>query len=131
MRRLLPVVLLLAACKEDPSAKLNAVRDQLATGSPTFDDKLTACPTDGSCLGPLAKDLGSAKGYSATTPDQASVGAVAVLVARDGHGEWASGLDEWISVMRKGEPWVPTSKVASLTALQLVPERLRALTSTL
>ncbi|CAN5562390.1 hypothetical protein BH09MYX1_BH09MYX1_34140 [soil metagenome] len=101
-RALFAVTMLLVACKDDPNAKLNAVRDELVTASPSFDAKLTACPTDGSCLEGLAKDLGS-KGYSADTPDQASVGAVAILVARDGHAEWATNQNEWLAVMRKGK----------------------------
>ncbi len=103
MRRVAALVLALslAACKDDPNAKLNAVRDELANSSPSFDPKLTPCPTDGSCLGGLAKDLGSTKGYSAEKPDQASVGALAVLVARDGHAEWATG--DFLQVLEKGK----------------------------
>lgn len=102
MRRLAPIaLLLLAACKDDPNAKLNGVRDELSGASPSFDAKLTPCPTDATCLGPLAKDLGSTKGYSAEKPDQASVGALAVLIARDGHGEWATG--DWLDVLRQGK----------------------------
>jgi hypothetical protein len=103
MRRIAALVtaLGLSACKDDPNAKLNAVRDELANPSPSFDGKLTPCPTDGSCLGPLAKDLGSTKGWSPDKPDQASVGALAVLVARDGHAEWANG--DFLQVMEKGK----------------------------
>lgn len=103
MRRLLGLVLLAVACKDDPNKKVNALCQELAEPTPLLDSKLTACPTDGSCLDALSRDLGSTRGYSAVKPDQASVAAVAVLVARDGHGDWATGLDEWLEVMRKGK----------------------------
>lgn len=106
MRRLLPLVLLLvASCKEDPAAKMNAVREALLEDAPAFDGELATCSgksATNACLGELATAVGSKSGFNATKPDQASATALAILLVRDKHGEWVSAPDGWLGVMRKG-----------------------------
>ena len=107
MRRFLPLVLLIAAasCKEDPSAKMNAVREVLLADAPTFDSELAACSgksAANACLGDLATAVGSKSGFNVTKPDQSAATAVAILLVRDKHGDWVSTPDGWLQVMRKG-----------------------------
>lgn len=106
MRRLVLLVLLsVASCKEDPAAKMNAVRDSLLEESPTFDAELAGCGSKSAatgCLGELATAVGSKSGFSTTKPDQSSATAVAILLGRDKHGDWVGTPDVWLHVMRKG-----------------------------
>ncbi len=93
-------------------AKIEAVRDALVSG----DDAALTSATNGvpackepapgaeqACLGAIAAALGSKSGFNGTSPDQASAAAVALVVARDRHGEWATAADVWLSAIRTGK----------------------------
>ena len=84
---------------------MNAVREVLLDDAPTFDSELAACSgksAANACLGDLATAVGSKSGYNATKPDQSAATAVAILLARDKHGDWVTVPDGWLQVMRKG-----------------------------
>lgn len=114
MRRidLLTFGLLLFACKKEPFAKIEALRDALAAG----DAKATASatedfprcsdpggkPTDEGCLKELAAAFGSKAGFSSKSPNQAAVAAVALVLTRDGHGDWIPNADTWLGSIRSG-----------------------------
>ena len=135
MRRLaLLVLLLVAACKEAPAAKMNAVREVLLEDAPTFDAELAACSEKSAanaCLGELATAVGSKSGFNATKPDQSAATAVAILLVRDRHGEWVAGApDGWLQVMRKGRgPGADALRLAvALRLSKTLPPYARTLT---
>ena len=97
MRRLRFVAfgLLFFACKKEPFAKIEALRDALASGDAKATSSATedfaACkdpggkPNDEGCLKEIATAFGSKAGFSSKAPNQATAAAVALALTRDGH----------------------------------------------
>lgn len=98
----------LSGCKKSPMARLENLRDALASGEETriaeAVDGLPPCeaPVDGkrACLGAIATILGSKDGFLSTGPNQASAGATAVILVRDKHGDWIPEPGTWLASMR-------------------------------
>ncbi len=111
---------LLAACK-GPMAKIEAVRDALqkddASSIKSAIEGYPACtdappvallptqpsPRDTACLAELANALGSKKGFSITPPDQAAATTVAIVLLRDGRGDWVAHSDHWLASLKNGK----------------------------
>jgi hypothetical protein len=96
-------------CKKSPLARLENVRDALASDEAAriaeAVDGLAPCdapPVDGKrpCLNAIATTLGSKDGFLATVPNQASAGAAAVILVRDHHGDWIPEPGTWLASMR-------------------------------
>ncbi len=110
---------LLAACK-GPMAKIEAVRDALekddAASFKSAVEGYPACvdappvalmptqpaPRDTACFADIANALGSKKGFSIAPPDQAAATTVAIVLLRDGRGDWVSHADNWLSALKVG-----------------------------
>lgn len=110
---------LMAACK-GPMAKIEAVRDALekddAASIKSAVEGYPACvdappvavmptqpaPRDTACFTDIANALGSKKGFSITPPDQAAATTVAVVLLRDGRGDWVAHVDNWLSALKVG-----------------------------
>ena len=123
MRKLGPFVagfFLFVACKESPLAKIEAVRDSLATDDPAALVKATelprcvdmtayalaprdASPRDQGCFSDIANALGSKKGFSTTPLDQASAATAAAVVARDGRGDLFGQSDIWLGALKSSQ----------------------------
>jgi hypothetical protein len=54
------------------------------------------------CLGEIATWLGSKTGFRYDAPDQASAATAALVVARDGKGEWVPAPDAWLFTVKSG-----------------------------
>ena len=84
-------------------------RDALAEKrAPSFEGAPTCAPTGQGCAEKLARYFGSKDGFNGLKPDQASSGAVSVLLLRDHRGDFAlmgaaSKTDVWLTVMRNGK----------------------------
>ena len=105
---LLPLLMSGLACKREPDhTNMNAVTQALLLGDPnTRAAALQAAPScsgdagsraPAPCLGPIATWVGSKTGFHSDPPDEASAEAAAVVIARDGHGEWIPASDGWLS----------------------------------
>lgn len=123
MRRVVTAVLLvplLAACK-GPMAKIDAVREGLEKDDPAAIKSAVAgypacvdappvallptqpSPRDTGCFAEIANALGSKKGFSPVPPDQAAATTVAIVMLRDGRGDWVAHSDEWLGSMKNGK----------------------------
>jgi hypothetical protein len=84
-------------------AKIESLRDALvaddsaAIASATSD--YPAC-TGSACLATVADAFGSKKGYVAQPPDHAGASTAALVLVRDGHGEWLGPVDPWLSALK-------------------------------
>jgi hypothetical protein len=59
-------------------------------------------PRDAGCLAAIANALGSKKGFTPKPPDQASATTVALVLLRDGRGDWVAHPDDWLGTLRSG-----------------------------
>jgi hypothetical protein len=123
---LLPLAFVtLCSCK-GPMAKIEAVRDGLASddvgsvksatdGFPICTEPFTVLPEKG-CFQDIATAFGSKTGFNAKAPDQASAATVALVVVRERRGDWFSNADLWLGAIRTG-------KGAGIDALRLAVAR--------
>lgn len=58
---------------------------------------------DTGCFAAIATTLGSKRGFSSSPPDQASATTVAIVLLRDGRGDWVSNADAWLGSMKGGK----------------------------
>lgn len=117
--------LLTAGC-DRPMAKIERLTRALETHGPEAvrhaTEAFPPCPAaqnpldDAPCLGDVARALGSASGFEATRPNQATDAAVAVLLARDEDGSRVARADVWLAEIREG-------KGAGVDALRLATAR--------
>jgi hypothetical protein len=107
------------ACK-GPMAKIEAVRDALEKDDPAaitsaiegypacVDEppvallKTQPSPRDTACFAQIATALGSKKGFSATPPDHAATTTIAIVMLRDGRGDWVAHSDIWLGSLKGG-----------------------------
>jgi hypothetical protein len=73
-------------------------------------------PRDAGCLAEIANALGSKKGFVATPPDQAAATTAAVVLVRDGRGDYVVHADVWLGVLK-------THRGAGADALRLAVAR--------
>ncbi len=102
-------------------AKIEALRDALVTddaspirdataGYPTCGDEPPAVihpgkpgPRDAGCLTEIANALGSKMGFAPTPPDHAAAATAALVVMRDGRGDWLAHPDTWLADVKNGK----------------------------
>jgi hypothetical protein len=92
-------VVVLAAATAGCRSKVASLRDALLEGGDAQVAGVVdapACTTTG-CLDVVARALGAKNGFDANDPDQASAGAVAVVLARDHRGDLVPDPDRWIA----------------------------------
>src|SRR5688572_32938557 len=119
MRRLFGFCLaasIVFACK-GPMAKIESLRDALvaddANAIAGATSELPKCPDaapvavapgkpgprDAGCLSEIANAVGSKKGFVASPPDQAAATTAAIVLLRDGRGDWVAHADSWLGVL--------------------------------
>lgn len=102
-------------------AKIDAVRDALEKddaaaiaraieGYPACADAppvallpAQASPRDTGCFAEIANALGSKKGFNPRPPDQAASTTVAVVLLRDGRGDFVAHSDDWLGSLKTGK----------------------------
>jgi len=107
-------------CKS-PMAKIDAVRDALVAddasairdavaGYATCSDAPPVVvppgkpgPHDDGCLAEIANGLGSKLGFQPNPPDHAAATTAAVVILRDGRGDWLAHADTWLGDMKNGK----------------------------
>lgn len=67
----------------------------LAVGQPS--------PLEKTCLTEIANALGSKTGFTSSPPDQASAATAAVVLLRDGRGDWLGSSDRWLETVKTGK----------------------------
>jgi hypothetical protein len=110
----------LLACKGS-MGKIEAVRDALekddASSIKSAVEGYPACvdappvallptqpaPRDTGCLADIATALGSKKGFAILPPDQAATTTVAIVLLRDGRGDWIAHPESWLSSLKGGK----------------------------
>ena len=82
-------------------SKVASLRDALLEGDGPAVSGTVDVPTcgDASCLDAVARALGAKAGFDANDPDQATAGAVALVVARDRRGDLVPDPDRWIAAL--------------------------------
>ncbi|MBX3192600.1 MAG: hypothetical protein KF819_36790 [Labilithrix sp.] len=108
------------ACKGG-MAKIEAVRDALekddAAAIKSAIDGYPACPDappvalspkqpsprDTGCLADIANALGSKKGFAPSPPDQAAATTAAIVILRDGRGDYLAHSEAWIGSLKAGK----------------------------
>lgn len=60
-------------------------------------------PRDTGCFAEIASALGSKKGFTQKPPDQAAATTVAIVVLRDGRGDWVAHSEDWLGSLRSGK----------------------------
>jgi len=111
---------LAGACK-GPMAKIDAVRESLekddAAAIASATEGYPACadappvallptqpsPRDTGCFAEIANALGSKKGFVAKPPDHAASTTVAIVLLRDGRGDWVAHVDDWLGSIKTGK----------------------------
>lgn len=110
-----------AACgSSNPMAKIDAVRDALAKDDAAavkaVTERYPACtdaepvalapgqpsPRDTGCFAEIAAALGSKKGFTRSPPDQASAATAAIVISREGRGDWLAHADDWHGSLKGG-----------------------------
>lgn len=115
-------------------AKIDALRDGLAAddtsritsatrGYPTCPEAKPVAvapgqpgPRDAGCLSEIANALGSKLGFRAPPVDQAAAATAALVLVRDGRGDWLAHADVWLGAIK-------TNKGAGPDALRLATAR--------
>jgi hypothetical protein len=128
------VVVPVACGNKGAMAKIDAVRDGLVaddagkieastSGFPTCPDAPPQAvpagqpgPRDKGCLSEIANALGSKIGFRAPPIDQAAAATAALVVVRDGRGDWFAHADLWLAAIK-------TNKGAGQDALRLAVAR--------
>ena len=108
------------ACK-GPMAKIDAVREALEKDDPaaikSAVEGYPACadappvallatqpsPRDTGCFAEIANAVGSKKGFSPLPPDQAAATTVAIVMLRDGRGDWVAHSENWLGSLKNGK----------------------------
>jgi hypothetical protein len=99
-----------AGCGRD--AEIVALRDAIARNdavamvtrdAPTCHATSPGGHPPDACIAEIAKSFGAKKGFRVDPPDQASAATAALLVARDGHGEWVPAADAWLALVKTGK----------------------------
>ena len=109
----LPLGLLLVLACKGPNAKIERLRDGLADDDardireagealPTCKEPLTE-PVEKGCFREIANAFGSKSGFNMKQIDQAAAATIALVVARDQHGDWAAAPDTWLASVRTGK----------------------------
>ena len=70
-------------------------------GAPTCEAEAGGRAPD-ACLAEIATWLGSQSGFHFDPPDQAADATAALVVVRDGHGEWVPASEAWLASVRTG-----------------------------
>jgi hypothetical protein len=115
------VVGLLGLTKSGPMAKIDAVRESLekddsaaiasaVEGYPACADAPPVAllptqpsPRDTGCFAEIANALGSKRGFSPKPPDQAAATTVAIVLLRDGRGDWVAHSEDWLGSIKVGK----------------------------
>lgn len=132
---LLPILAIGTACgNKGAMAKIDNVRDGLVaddaakikeatSGYPTCPDVPPAAvpagqpgPRDKGCLSDIANALGSKVGFRAPPVDQAAAATAALVLVRDGRGDWFVHSDNWLTAIK-------TNKGGGQDALRLAVAR--------
>jgi hypothetical protein len=94
-------VLLLALGVVGCRSKVGTLRDALLEDDPARAASVVDVPTctDAGCLDPIARKLGARHGFDSNDPDQASAGAVALVLSRDRRGDLVPDADRWIAAL--------------------------------
>ncbi len=105
----------------NPMAKIDAVREALekddaaAITSATADYPPCAdappvallpeqpSPRDKGCFAEIATALGSKKGFNPKPPDQAAATTAAIVLLRDGRGDFIAHADDWLGSLKNGK----------------------------
>jgi hypothetical protein len=111
---------LVPGCK-GPMAKIDAVREALekddAAAIASATEGYPACadappvallptqpsPRDTGCFAEIANALGSKKGFVARPPDHAAATTVAIILLRDGRGDWVAHVEDWLGSLKTGK----------------------------
>jgi hypothetical protein len=60
-------------------------------------------PRDTGCFAEIATALGSKRGFNPKPPDQAAATTVAIVLLRDGRGDWVAHSEDWLGSMKVGK----------------------------
>lgn len=60
-------------------------------------------PYDAGCLSEIANALGSTIGFAPTPPDHAAATTAALILVRDGRGDWIAHVDTWLGDVKNGK----------------------------
>lgn len=107
-------------CK-NPMARIEGLRDALVSDDaerirkatadyPSCNDQpLAVVPPgkpgiyDAGCLSDIANALGSKQGFSPSPPDHAAAATAALVLLRDGRGDWLAHPDTWLNDVKNGK----------------------------
>jgi hypothetical protein len=110
----------MSGCK-GPMAKIEALRDALVTDDPAPIREATSgypsCPdgppvvvlpgkpgpNDTGCLTEIANALGSKQGFVTNPPDHAAASTAALIITRDGRGDWFANSEMWLVDVKNGK----------------------------
>ena len=60
-------------------------------------------PRDTACFAEIASALGSKRGFNPKPPDQAAATTVAIVLLRDGRGDWVAHSEDWLGSIKVGK----------------------------
>lgn len=60
-------------------------------------------PRDAGCLSDIANALGSKRGFVTNPPDHAAATTAALVLTRDGRGDWLAHSNEWLVDLKRGD----------------------------
>ena len=60
-------------------------------------------PRDTGCFADIANALGSKKGFVGRPPDHAATTTVAIVLLRDGRGDWVAHVEDWLGSIKTGK----------------------------
>jgi len=60
-------------------------------------------PRDTGCFAEIASALGSKKGFVSRPPDHAGATTVAIVLLRDGRGDWVAHVEDWLGSIKTGK----------------------------
>lgn len=95
-----------SALERDDAAALKDLVDALPKcedAEPVAVGDKQPSPRDSKCLSDIANALGSKKGFNPSPPDQAAATTAAIILMREGRGDYVAHLDNWLNSMKNGK----------------------------
>lgn len=95
-----------SALERDDTAALKSVIDPLPKcedAEPVAVGDKQPSPRDAKCLSDIANALGSKRGFNPSPPDQAAATTAAIMLMREGRGDFVAHLDNWLNSMKNGK----------------------------